>query len=83
MDSHAGIWTNDLSGYVTKLNAAGHKMIKMSWSGNKQYSDRIYYSVLTEACPGFFFELISDDSSGLKTDEFKFVEEPRLDFTRW
>lgn len=77
MDSHVGIWTNDLSGYVAKIEKNGNKYIKLTWEQNHQ----TYYSVVGEACPGFFFELISDVSQGLTLEEHTFVNEPRLDTT--
>lgn len=85
MDSHLGIWTNDLPGYITKLNQNGRygQMINMSWKGNKMYSDSTFYSVMFEACPGYFVELITSSSSGINKSVFILVDEPRLDFTRW
>jgi len=74
MDSHLGIWTNTLSDYVTALATNNYNMIKMSF----EYNHQTYYSVLTQACPGFFVELISDASESMNTEEFKFVDEPRL-----
>lgn len=79
MDSHLGVWTNSLSAYVSKLNDAGHSMIKMSFEN----SGDTFYSVMTMACPGFFVEFITDSDSGLDTWEYTLVDEPRLDFSSW
>lgn len=83
MDSHLGLWTNDLSGYIDKLEEDSHQMLKMSWPGNSRYRDSTFYSVMAEACPGYFVEFISDSTHGLTKSDFKFVDEPRLDFNKW
>lgn len=55
----------------------------MSWAGNMKFHATTYYSVIFEACAGYFVELITDSSTGINTSEFGKVNEPRLDFTNW
>lgn len=81
MDSHVGIWVPNLHSVVEKLS--DHKTIKMSFQGDGSHSDTTYYSIFAQACPGYFVEFISDESSKLNKEEFTKVDEPRLDFTNW
>lgn len=76
MDSHLGVYTNDLNGYATKLESNNIDNLKFTWTWNHEE----YYSILTEACPGFFVELISAKSAAPMFDSIHFrkVEEPRL-----
>lgn len=83
MDSHLGLWTNELSTYVTRLEEIDWPMIQMRFNGNNNYQHNTYYSVMIEACAGYFIELITDSTSGLNLPDYKYVDEPRLDFTSW
>jgi len=79
MDSHFGVYTNDLNGYAIKMENNKISNLKFTWIWNNEE----YYSILAEACPGFFVELISTVSAatGLDATNFKKVSEPRIDVT--
>lgn len=77
MDSHLGIQTHKLSEYITKLESNNYKHLKQQW----QQDYKTYYSVMSEACPGFFVEFISTSDENLNTQDFTLVEETRVDFS--
>lgn len=76
MDSNLGIWTNSLSSYSTKLENNKINNIKFSF----RYEERTYYSILAQACPGYFVELIGDQDMTMNAEEFALIDEPRMIF---
>lgn len=77
MDSNLGIWVvESLSSYASKLESHGYKNLKFSF----KYEEKTYYSILTQACPGYFVELISDSQGELGAEHFNLVSEPRAVF---
>lgn len=76
MDSNLGIWTNSLSDDKTKLENNNVDMLTFSF----KYNEKTYYSILAQACPGYFVELIGDHNEELNSEEFTFVDEPRMIF---
>lgn len=76
MDSNLGVWTNKLSDYSAKLEANNINNIKFAF----KYEEKTYYSILAQACTGFFVELIGDQDVTMNAEEFKFVNEPRMIF---
>lgn len=74
LDSHLGIWAPELSTYISKLGETPYH--KMSF----KHEESTYYSIITQACAGYYVELITDNAPEDK-DSYTLVDEPRLDFT--
>eukprot|EP00091_Calanus_sinicus_P019818 TRINITY_DN512_c0_g1_i3.p1 TRINITY_DN512_c0_g1~~TRINITY_DN512_c0_g1_i3.p1 ORF type:complete len:231 (-),score=55.12 TRINITY_DN512_c0_g1_i3:315-1007(-) len=69
MDYNLGLWTNDLSTYVRKFQAAGQRFLTLSWSS---HAGKDYFSVLVKPCGFVVLELMSDTMA----DEFKSLAIP-------
>jgi len=75
MDSNVGIQVADLSTYLTKLDNSGeYPYIRLRYKQN----DREYYSLVAQACDGYFVEILSEKASQHDTSDFILVDEPRL-----
>lgn len=44
---------------------------------------KTYYSVMMQACGGYYIEKLSDTATGTEKSSFVKVDEPRYDFTNW
>lgn len=77
MESHVGILTDDLSKYITNLESGSYPHLKLQY----QYDDKTYYSVIMQACGGYFIEALSTSEPSMHdTSDFVFTEEPRFDW---
>lgn len=74
MDSNVGIKTADLSTYLSKLEDSEYPYITLQYKQDSQS----YYSLVVQACEGFFVEILSENASQHDTSKFTFVDEPRL-----
>jgi len=77
MDSHVGIYTTDLSKYLTNLDNSETKYPSLSFKS--VVDGKTTYSVLMQSCPAYFVEVLSDNaptehdtSDWLVTDELRF-----------
>jgi hypothetical protein len=75
MDSNVGILTEDLSTYINKLDESGaYPYMKLTYD----YDGSSFYTVLVQACDGFYVEIMSEIVSQHDTADFIKMDEPRL-----
>jgi len=68
------MWTEDLDFYMDKFKEGGVNFTALKW---KSDDDKMYYSVIVNACGFVVFEYISSKTS----DESKFDEHEQLRFS--
>ena len=80
MDSAAGIYTDDLSKYITKLENSD---VKYPYFMQKAVSDgKTSYTLMAQACPAYFVEILSDNApSAHDTSDWTVTDELRFDWT--
>jgi len=80
MDSHVGIYTTDLSKYLTNLDNSETKYPHLSMKS--VFEGKTTYSVLMQACPAYFVEVLSDNApTEHDTSDWLVTDELRFDFT--
>ena len=80
MDSHVGIYTTDLSKYLTKLEQSN---VTYPYLSQKVQSEgTTYYSLLMQSCPAFFVEVLSDKApQEHDTSDWVVTDDLRFDWT--
>lgn len=77
LDSHLGLWVTDLKSILSELeeNSQDHYAMKFT------SAEETYYSVITQACDGYYIEFFSDKAEGVEKSKFHETKEVRFDFT--
>jgi len=77
LDSHLGLWVSDLKEIMEKLEKSSQNFYAMMFKSNEE----TYYSMITQACNGYYIEFISDKATGVEKSKFHETKEVRFDFT--
>merc|ERR1719464_1116670 len=79
LDSHLGVWVSDLSATISALNKANQDFYGMTWKVRNQS----HYSVMTQACGGFYIEFLSRRRMKPDGATFHAVDDVQFDFSNF
>jgi len=80
LDSHLGVWVSNLATTMNNFQSDSVPHYAMTWSVNNGPD---YYSVMVQACGGFYIEFLSDRADGIEPNKFHKAKESRFDFSNF